>query len=85
VAQRSRQNSDQNTKDGYRSSSIRFHETINQNDSVSIIVFSNSFKNDHDSLKVIRKQDEWLVDLKYLFEHGNEPATKNKPANDTLK
>jgi hypothetical protein len=85
VAQRSRQNTDQATKDGYRSSSIRFHETINQNDSVSIIVFSNSFKNDHDSLKVIKKENEWLVDLKYLFEHDSDTLIKKPLAKDTIK
>jgi hypothetical protein len=85
VGQRSRQNTDQNTKDGYRTASIRFHETIDKNDSTSIIVYSNSFKNDHDSLKLIKKQTEWLVDLKYLFEHDADTVKANTISKDTLK
>jgi hypothetical protein len=85
VGQRSRQNADQNTKDGYRTASIRFHETINKNDSTSIIVYSNSFKNDHDSLKMIKKQTEWLVDLKYLFEHDADTIKGTTISKDTLK
>ncbi len=83
VGQRSRQNADQDTKDGYRTASIRFHETINTNDSTSIIVYSNSFKNDHDSLKLIKSENEWLVDLKYLFENKVEKTTK--VVTDTIK
>jgi hypothetical protein len=85
VGQRSRQNADQDTKDGYRTASIRFHETIDKNDSTSIIVYSNSFKNDHDSLKLVKKQTEWLVDLKYLFEHDTDAVKTNTTEKDTLK
>jgi hypothetical protein len=51
----------------YKEASIRIFDTRKVNDSVSIISYSNSYKNAKDSLKVIRDNNEWLVDLKYSF------------------
>ena len=71
VAERSYAKSDQETKNGYRASSINIHEiTEPVKDSVTIVIFSNSFKNDHDTLKVLKQNGIWLVDLKYLYEHN---------------
>jgi hypothetical protein len=71
VAERSYAKSDQETKNGYRASSINIHEiTEPVKDSVTIVIFSNSFKNDHDTLKVLKQNGLWLVDLKYLYEHN---------------
>jgi hypothetical protein len=67
------------------SSSINMHQVSTVNDSVTIIIYSNSFKNDHDTLKVVKINGQWLVDLKYLFDHDMD-TTINKPViNDTLK
>lgn len=86
VAERSYKRADQSIKDGYRASSIRIHQPIsNLNDSTSIIIFSNSFKNDPDTLKVLRVNGTWLVDLKYLYEHDTDTITNKIVSNDSLK
>jgi Domain of unknown function (DUF4878) len=85
VAERSYQNIDQSMKDSYRSSSIHFHNTMAVSDSASIVVYSNSFKNDHDTLKVLKKGNDWLVDFKYLYEHGADTLQGKPIAKDTLK
>ncbi|MBK7289743.1 MAG: hypothetical protein KBF82_08735 [Chitinophagaceae bacterium] len=82
VAERSFERVDQPTKDGYRASSINIHEKKVINDSTAILIYSNSFKNDHDTLKILRINNQWLVDFKYLYEHDrdtlmNKPITKD--------
>lgn len=84
VAERSYQNADKTLRDGYRSASIRIYSPITElNDSTSIIVYANSYKNDPDTLRVVRKGGRWLVDLKYLFEHDQDTLV-NKAVKDTL-
>ncbi|MEQ1675692.1 MAG: hypothetical protein ABL876_03250 [Chitinophagaceae bacterium] len=86
VAERSYQRTEQSVKDGYRGSSIRIHQPIvNVNDSTSIIIFSNSFKNDPDTLKVLRVNGTWLVDLKYLYQHDSDTIINKPVTNDSLK
>lgn len=72
VAERSFQNADQGVKNSYRTSTIIIHEVNNINDSTTIIIYSNSYKNVRDTLRVIKANQQWLVDLKYLYEHGAE-------------
>ncbi len=86
VAERSYQRAGQDLKDGYRTSTIIIHSIDPViKDSVSVVIYSNSYKNDRDTLKVIKTKDRWLVDLKYLFEHDTDTLL-NKPAlNDTIK
>ena len=70
VAERSYTNMNQENKDGYRASSIHFPSSmITVNDSTSIVIYSNSFKNNPDTLKVIKTGGKWLVDFKYLYLH----------------
>jgi hypothetical protein len=52
-------------KRGYRESSITIYDTRKVNDSASVIKYSNTFKNVRDSLKIVRLNGQWLVDLKY--------------------
>jgi hypothetical protein len=54
-------------KDKYQVASIRIHEDRKVNDSTSIVHYSNSYRNKIDSLKVIRTNDKWLVDFKFIF------------------
>lgn len=54
-------------KDRYQESSIRIHQDRKLNDSTAVVYYSNSFKNKIDSLKVIRDNDEWKVDFKFMF------------------
>lgn len=53
----------------YRGASIHIHETRQLNDSASIIYYSNTFRNQKDSLKVVKQDGKWLVDFKYIFKH----------------
>lgn len=59
-------------KRGYRESSINIYSVRPENDSTSVISYSNSYKKRVDSLKVIRENGEWKVDLKYSL----TPAVK---------
>src|SRR5689334_24391944 len=62
VAERAYQKATQEIKDGYRSASINIHEVSEPiKDSVTIVIYSNSFKNDHDTLKVLNIGGKWLV------------------------
>lgn len=85
VAERSYQNADKPVKDGYRTSSIRIYSPVTDvNDSTSIIIYSNSFKNDPDTLRVMKVKGKWLVDLKYLYEHDADTILKKTTLTDTL-
>ena len=59
------QGKDREVKRSYRESSIRFYDTRKVNDSVIVINYSNTYKNQKDSLKVVRTGGQWLIDLKY--------------------
>jgi hypothetical protein len=58
-----------NTEDkrGYREASITIYDTRTVNDSEMVVSYANSFKNKKDSLKVVRLNGQWLVDLKYTL------------------
>lgn len=56
-------------RDNYKAATIVIHQAASSNDSTAVVIFSNSFKNDHDTLRIVRNQEQWKVDLKYLFEH----------------
>jgi len=86
VYERNYQKADPDTKRYYRESSINIHSVNPLNDSTTIVIFSNSYKNDHDTLKVIRKNNQWLVDFKYLFNHDEDTSNIPPPIKkDTLK
>ena len=56
-------------KKAYKEASIRFlKETHKVNDSVTIVYYSNSYMNKPDSLKVIRMNGEWFIDLNFTFQ-----------------
>jgi hypothetical protein len=69
VTKRSYQRLSPEEKNGLRTASLRFYDTKQVNDSTTITIFSNSYKNDKDTLRILRKSGFWLVDLKYLFDH----------------
>ena len=54
-------------KEKYQEASIRIHQNRKLNDSTSMIYYSNSYRNETDSLKVIKTDGQWLVDFKYFF------------------
>lgn len=85
VAQRSYEKTNQETKNGYRTASINIHQVSPVNDSTTVVIYSNSFKNDHDTLKVVRQQGQWLVDLKYLYQHDEDSLVAPKPLKDSTR
>ena len=59
-------------KKAYKKASIRFlRETHQVNDSVTIVHFSNSYKDKNDSLKVIRANGQWFIDLNFTFQKND--------------
>ena len=59
-------------KKEYKKASIRFlKETHAVNDSVTIVHFSNSYKDKIDSLKVIRANGQWFIDLNFTFQKND--------------
>jgi hypothetical protein len=69
-------------KNGLATASINIHNVNRVNDSTTIVIYSNSFKNNWDTLKAIKQKGEWLVDFKYLFNHDQDTLIKpsvNKP------
>jgi hypothetical protein len=86
AAERSYERTDKETRYGYKSSSIRIYSpVVPVNDSTTIVVYSNSFKNDKDTLRVVRVNNRWLVDLKYLYQHDLDTSNFPIPLTDTIK
>lgn len=56
-------------KRNYREATLRIHNIHSINDSTSVITYSNSYKNRQDSLKIVKRNGEWLVDFKFIFNH----------------
>lgn len=54
-------------KEGYKNANILIDSTQQLSDSVTIITYSNTFKNKPSRLKMVKKNNEWLVDFKYTF------------------
>ncbi|MBX3242450.1 MAG: DUF4878 domain-containing protein [Chitinophagaceae bacterium] len=54
-------------KDEYKNASIRITKTESLNDSTMLIIYSNSYKNKENELKLVRVEGEWWVDFKYTF------------------
>jgi len=56
-------------KKAYKTASIRFlKETHDLNDSVTIVHYSNSYINKPDSLKIIKANGQWFIDLNFTFQ-----------------
>src|SRR6187551_1462617 len=58
---------DAETRQGYRNANIIIDSSIAKSDSVDIIYYSNSFKNEPSKIKLVKQNNEWLVDFKYTF------------------
>jgi hypothetical protein len=68
VIERNYEHMSQSERIGYRNASIQIYNTREINDSTRIVTYSNSFKNQKDSLKLVRMNNQWLVDLKFTFQ-----------------
>ena len=71
TAERMADRRDALTQRNYREAQITIHDTRKVGDSVSIVTYSNTFKKQKDSVKVVRVDGQWLVDLKYSFPNNN--------------
>jgi len=85
VAERSFNNAAQPVKDSFRTSSINIHNVKPVNDSTTILIFSNSFKNNPDTLRVLKVNNQWLVDLKYLYQHDADTIAVKPVLKDSIK
>ena len=54
-------------KEGYKDANIIINSTENVSDSVKIIYYTNTFKNKPSKIKLVKRNNEWLVDFKYTF------------------
>lgn len=59
-------------KMNYKEASIRIHSHRVIDDSTSVIVYSNSYKNRQDSLRLVKEKGTWLVDFKFIFKHKTD-------------
>ena len=59
---------------GLAGASINIHNINKLNDTATIVIYSNSFKNDWDTLRVIKQKENWLVDFNYIFTHGADSS-----------
>lgn len=53
-------------------------------DSIAVVIYKNSYRNNLDTLRIMRLNNQWLVDLKYLYEHDYDTLMQHI-RNDTLK
>ena len=49
----------------YKDAEPRFYDSRKINDSITVVNYSNSYMNRKDSLKIVRVNGQWLIDLKY--------------------
>jgi len=82
---KSHENMNAEEKKKYKEASINVHSVTPLNDSLTIIIFSNSYKNDHDTLRVLKNNGQWKIDLKYLFNHDMDSLQHSIINNDSLR
>lgn len=73
AAERVAQRRDAVEQRSYRESQITVHDSRKINDSTTVIIYSNTFKKQRDSVKAVRLNGGWLIDLKYSFPNTNAP------------
>lgn len=54
-------------KEGYKDANIIIDSTQTLSDSVTIINYSNTYKKKPSKIKLVKRNNEWLVDFKYTF------------------
>jgi len=52
---------------GYSDANIIIDSSVAKSDSVDIIYYTNSYKNKPSKIKLVKRNNEWLVDFKYTF------------------
>ena len=64
---------DPETRQSYKEANIVVLKISPLNDSTSKFAFSNSYKKDTTTLKIVRIKGEWLVDLKEILNANKQP------------
>lgn len=54
-------------RENYREANIIIDSLIEVSDSVNVLYFANTYKKEQQKLKIIRKDNKWVVDFKYTF------------------
>lgn len=74
-------------KKGLAEATINIHNVSKTDSATTIVIYSNSFKNNWDTLRVKKADGKWLVDFNYLFTHDQDTSTAAPllPQKDTLK
>jgi hypothetical protein len=85
AVERNYQKLSDSTKNGYHESSINIHLVNPVNDSTTVIIYSNSYMKDRDTLRVFKINQQWLVDLKYIFEHDRDTLYNKINKIDTVQ
>ena len=85
IAERIYQKADAETRMGYRNASINIHERTKVNDSTTILIYSNTYMKNPDTLRVIRKNDKWMIDLKYLYQHNTDSLAGTPVIKDSIR
>jgi hypothetical protein len=65
-------------KKGLAGASINVHNIDRENDSTTVVIYSNSFKNNWDTLRAVKLKGQWLVDFNYLFDHDSDTLMNKK-------
>jgi hypothetical protein len=55
---------------GYSEANIIIDSSISKSDSVDIIYYTNTYKNKPTKLKMVKHNNDWLVDFKYTFSNN---------------
>lgn len=67
-----KENLSQQERLNYRSASIQVSDKKTFGDTAAIIYYSNSYRKTADSLKAVKVNGRWLIDLKYSFPVRNK-------------
>lgn len=59
-------------REGYRDANIIIDSTHSINDSTDIIYYRNTYKKEPTQLRLVKKNNDWMVDFKYTFLQDNE-------------
>lgn len=59
--------SDKIERENYRDANIIVDSLVPVSDSVNILYYKNSYKREPSKLKLVKKNNDWLVDFKYSF------------------
>ena len=60
-------NSNKEERENYRNANIIVDSLVELSDSVNILYYKNSFKKEPSKLKIVKSNNDWLVDFKFSF------------------